>query len=113
MTVLSYKGYATTVELDLDDNILVGRLIGIDDVIGFHAEDLASFVAAFHEAVDDYVETCAKVGKTPQKPYSGNVMFRIDPGVHARAVLAAKVSGKSLNAWGESVLRVAADQAMG
>lgn len=45
-----------------------------------------------------------------QKPYSGKVMFRIDPAVHAQAALAAQPAGKSLNAWGDDALRVAAEK---
>jgi predicted HicB family RNase H-like nuclease len=52
---------------------------------------------AFHEAVGDYVETCAKIGKEPQKPYSGRVIFRVDPEVHRKAALTTELSGKSLN----------------
>jgi len=65
---------------------------------------VADLRGAFHEAVDDYVETCAKVGKEPQKPYSGRVMFRVNPEVHRKAALAAELSGKSLNQWAEDVL---------
>jgi predicted HicB family RNase H-like nuclease len=113
MTIMTYKGYAATAAFDADDCILVGRLAGIDDSVSFHADDGRAFVQAFHEAVDDYVETCAKAGKDPQKPYSGKVMFRVDPAVHAQAALAAKLSGKSLNAWGEDVLRAAAERSVG
>ncbi len=62
----------------------------------------------FMFTVDDYVETCAKIGKEPQKPYSGRVMFRVDPEVHRKAALAAELSGKSLNQWAEEVLDHAA-----
>ena len=113
MTIITYKGYAATVEFDPDDLILVGRLAGIDDSVSFHADDAKAFVEAFHEAVDDYVETCAKAGKAPQKPYSGKMMLRVDPTVHAQAALAAKLSGKSLNAWGEDALRAAAEKSVG
>jgi hypothetical protein len=37
-------------------------------------------------------------------------MFRIDPAVHAKAALAAQLSGKSLNQWAEEALRDAADR---
>ena len=60
--------------------------------------------AAFREAVDDYIETCAKIGKQPQKPYSGKVMFRVKPETHRKAAIAAELSGKSLNQWAEEVL---------
>ena len=63
---------------------------------------------AFHEAVEDYIETCARIGKEPKKTYSGKVMFRVSPEVHRKAALAAELSGKSLNQWAEEVLGRAA-----
>ena len=62
----------------------------------------------YEEAVEDYIETCAKIGKEPQKAFSGQVMFRVDPEVHRKAALAAELSGKSLNQWAEEVLDRAA-----
>ena len=66
------------------------------------------FGKPFHEAVEDYLETCAEIGKQPQKPYSGRMMFRVSPEVHRQAALAAELSGKSLNQWAEEVLDRAA-----
>ncbi|MEO3998197.1 type II toxin-antitoxin system HicB family antitoxin [Mesorhizobium sp. CAU 1732] len=109
MNTMSYKGYSATVAFDEDDEIFVGRIAGITDVVGFHAESVAELKAAFHEAVDDYAETCAKVGKEPQKPYSGKVMFRVKPETHRKAALAAELSGKSLNQWAEEALEAAAN----
>ena len=108
MSTLTYRGYLATVEFDSEDMILTGRIAGINDVIGFHAETPTELLAAFHEAVDDYLETCAKLGKQPEKAYSGKVMFRVPPELHARVALAAKLAGKSLNQWGEAVLARAA-----
>jgi predicted HicB family RNase H-like nuclease len=108
MSLLNYKGFTAKVEFDPDDAILVGKLIGINDVVGFHADSGAALIEAFHEAVDDYVETCARIGKKRSKAYSGKLMLRVDPGVHAEAARAAEVEGKSLNAWSESALREAA-----
>ena len=108
MSSLTYKGYVARIEFDPDDLIFVGRIAEINDVIGFHADTTEALVVAFHEAVDDYIETCAKIGKRPDKPYSGKLMFRVDPEVHASAARAAMRAGKSLNAWAEGVLRAAA-----
>ncbi len=80
-------------------------------MIGFHAQTVEELKLAFHEAVDDYVAACEKIGKTPQKPYSGNLMLRVAPEVHSRAALAAELAGKSLNQWSEEVLAKAADKA--
>lgn len=105
---MSYKGYAARIEYDDEDGILTGQIAGIRDGVGFHADSVEELKEAFHAAVDDYVDTCAKVGKKPQKPYSGRVMFRVDPEVHRKAALAAELSGKSLNQWAEDVLNRAA-----
>jgi predicted HicB family RNase H-like nuclease len=108
MNMMSYKGYSARIEFDADDGIFFGRLAGIRDGVGFHADNVADLKAAFHEAVDDYIETCARVGKSPQKAYSGQVMFRVAPETHRKAALAAELAGKSLNQWAEEVLDRAA-----
>jgi len=99
-----YKGYSARIAYDDDDEIFTGRIAGIRDGIGFHANTVDALRDAFHEAVEDYVETCAKLGKAPQKAFSGQVMFRVDPEIHRKAALAAELSGKSLNQWAEEVL---------
>ena len=109
MNVISYRGYHARLEFDPDDHIFVGHLAGINDVVGFHSDTVAGLEAAFQEATDDYLEACARAGKTPEKPYSGQVMFRIDPATHARAALAAQLRGLSLNLWAEEALRQRAD----
>ena len=108
MSTLSHRGYFARVEFDSDDELFIGRVAGINDVIGFHAGDVDTLKSAFREAVDDYLATCEKLGRAPEKPYSGRVMFRVSPEVHARAALAAEMSGKSLNQWAEEALRAAA-----
>ncbi|MEQ8347350.1 MAG: type II toxin-antitoxin system HicB family antitoxin [Sneathiellaceae bacterium] len=109
--VMHYKNYSARIEFDSEDQILVGHLAGIGDIVGFHAENVADLQTAFHEAVDDYIATCEKIGKIPQKPYSGRMMFRVSPEVHRKAALAAELSGKSLNQWAEEALaRAASDQ---
>ena len=85
-------------------NILVGRLLGIKDVIGFHADNIAELRIAFEESVDDYLETCEKTGKSPDKPASGKLMLRIPPEIHAEALVKAKAAGKSLNQWATEIL---------
>ena len=105
---MNYKGYTARIEYDDEDGIFYGRLAGISDGVGFHADTVEGLRSAFHEAVDDYIETCAKAGKEPQKEYSGKMMFRVDPEVHRKAALAAELAGKSLNQWAEEALEKAA-----
>lgn len=107
MNTLSYRGYSARIDFDNDDDLFVGRIAGIQDVVGFHARSVDDLKEAFREAVDDYVATCKAVGKSPEKPYSGKVMFRLAPEVHRRAATAAALAGKSLNQWAEDVLEEA------
>lgn len=108
MSAMNYKGYSARIEYDDADEIFFGRIVGITDGVSFHADTVKDLKAAFHEAVNDYIQTCAAIGKKPQKSYSGQLMLRVSPEVHAAAARAAELSGKSLNAWGEEALKKAA-----
>lgn len=106
---MTYKGYSARVEFDDEDGILFGQIAGIRDGVGFHADTVTELRVAFHEAVDDYIETCAKIGKEPDRSYSGKVMFRLSPEIHRKAAIAAELRGISLNQWAEEVLQAATD----
>ena len=108
MNALRYKGYMARIEFDADDELFVGHIAAINDIVGFHADTVEALKTAFHEAVDDYLDACRASGKSPEKPYSGKVMFRISPEIHAKAALAAQLQGVSLNLWAEKALKDAA-----
>lgn len=112
MSAMTHKGYAARIEYDNADELFFGKIAGIRDSVSFHADTVSDLKSAFCEAVDDYLATCSKIGKTPQKPYSGKIMVRVDPTVHASAALAAELAGKSLNRWTEDKLREAAEREM-
>jgi predicted HicB family RNase H-like nuclease len=102
---MEYKGYSALINFEANDELFVGRLAGINDIICFHGSTVEELKAAFHESVDDYLIACAEIGKPPERPYSGKVMFRIDPAIHAKAALAAQLKGVSLNQWAEDVMK--------
>ena len=96
--LLEYKGYHTTMTYDSDDDILVGRIVGINDVIGFHASDVKEFKEAFHRAVDDYLDFCRENNKKPEKEYKGAFNVRVTPALHKQLALKAEADGETLNA---------------
>jgi len=104
MKTMRHKGYAARIEYSDEDGCFVGHIAGIQDVVGFHGDSVEELRAAFHEAVEDYLETCKKIGKRPQKAFSGNLMVRVSPEVHAAVATAAEVNGKSINQWVADVL---------
>ena len=108
MNTMTYEGYTARVDFDDVEGIFSGRLLGISDVVGFHADNVPELRAALKDAVDDYAEACARIGKQPEKPASGKLMLRIPPDVHRAALVAAESAGTSLNQWASKVLRQAA-----
>ncbi|WP_372341916.1 type II toxin-antitoxin system HicB family antitoxin [Paraburkholderia aspalathi] len=108
MNSMTYKGYFARVEFDPRENIFVGHVLGVSDRISFHGETVTELTNEFHQAVDHYLEDCAKTGRDPQKPASGKLMLRIRPEVHAAAGIAAAATGKSINQWVDEVLERAA-----
>ena len=104
MSTMTYKGYAARIEYSDEDGCFIGHIAGIKDVIGFHAESVNELRVAFEEAVDDYLVTCGKAGRAPQKPYSGKLMLRVPPEIHARAAMMAEAHGMSINQWAADVL---------
>ncbi|WP_158813367.1 type II toxin-antitoxin system HicB family antitoxin [Methylocapsa sp. S129] len=71
MSAMRHKSYAAHIEYDDEDGIFHGKIAGIDDVVSFHATNVGDLRAAFREAVADYMATCARIGKPPQKAFSG------------------------------------------
>ena len=108
MNTMHYKGYTARLDYDDEDRIIVGRILGIRDIVTFHGEAVTELEHAFHEAVDDYLSACAKLGQEPNKPASGKLMLRVPQEVHHAALVAAGASGKSLNQWAAEVLGKAA-----
>jgi predicted HicB family RNase H-like nuclease len=99
-----YKGYAAHVAFDAEDRVFFGRIVGIVDLVTFHGESVEELEQAFREAVDGYLALSKKLGRAPLKPYSGKIMLRVAPEVHAHAAISAAAHGMSLNQWAEEVL---------
>ncbi len=74
---MSYQGYGVRVEYDNENGIFTGRIAGIRDGAGFRADTVDGLRAAFHEAMEDYLETCAALDREPHRAFSGQMMFRV------------------------------------
>ena len=106
--MMRYKDYLGRVEFDDEAGIFHGEVVNTRDVITFQGRSVDELRQAFHDSVDDYLDWCAERGKEPEKPYSGRFVVRIDPEMHRSIAEAARLAGKSLNAWiADSLARVA------
>jgi predicted HicB family RNase H-like nuclease len=102
---MKYKGYTGVVEFDEESGALCGYVIGLRDLITFEGDSVAGVSQAFHDSVDDYLEFCAERGVSPEKPFSGQFIVRIDPKLHRIMSQAAEERGVSLNALVEGALQ--------
>ena len=101
---MNYKEYEAVVEYDDQDKLFVGKVINTRDVIAFDGLSVDELEASFHAAVDDYLQDCARLGKDPDKPFSGRFNLRIPPELHRQVVIRAEQEGVSLNAFVEKTL---------
>jgi predicted HicB family RNase H-like nuclease len=95
--IMEYKGYYGSVHFSSDDEVFYGKIISIDDLVTFEGASVKELKKSFHEAVDDYLETCASIGKEPDKTYKGTFNVRISNDLHKAAAVYAAVNNISLN----------------
>lgn len=104
--LLEYKGYFGSVQFSSEDDALYGKLVGIDDLIHYRGgKSIRDLKKAFHEAVDDYLETCEGLGKEPNKMYKGSFNIRISPELHRSAAMFATANDISLNDFVKTAIR--------
>ncbi len=94
--MMTYKGYTACVEVDLEAEILFGRVLDINDVVTFKAKTIEEARREFQNSIDDYLEFCKELGQEPDKPFSGKLPFRTTPEHHRKIFIAAKKAGKVL-----------------
>jgi predicted HicB family RNase H-like nuclease len=111
MDTMEYKGYRGAVRYSAEDRLLHGRILGIADVVGFEGTGIEDLEKAFREAVDDYLTLCAKLGREPDREYSGRIPLRIDADLHRCVAIAADSQAKSVNAWIADALEAATSRA--
>jgi predicted HicB family RNase H-like nuclease len=97
MSVLRYKDYQGSV--DFEDDRLIIRILHIDDFITTEIDSASKAQAAFAELVDDYLTTCADLGKEPCRPFKGSFNIRVSPELHRQVAMAAAEANESMNAW--------------
>lgn len=94
---LKYKNYYGSVEFSADDNILYGKVIGINDLVTYEAESVDELKKAFEEALEDYLQTCKDLKKEPNKFYKGNFNVRTSVATHTYLAILAEKKQMKLN----------------
>ena len=64
----TYKGYEGYVEYHEVGKLFLGHIINCRDSIEFESILPETIEESFHAAVDQYIEDCLRLGKSPDKP---------------------------------------------
>jgi predicted HicB family RNase H-like nuclease len=94
---LSHRGYLGSVNFDLDEKVLYGRVLFINDVISYGGESLVELEENFRSALDGYLNLCAEKGISADKPFSGTFNVRIGEQRHKQCALHAAKYDISIN----------------
>lgn len=97
MELMEHKGYTGTVEVSMDDGVLHGKILHINDLVTYEGLTPTELKKAFVEAVDDYLATCKEIGKQPEKPLTGQFNVRIPQELHRQLALRALAEDCSQN----------------
>lgn len=92
-----YKGFEGSMEFSLEDECLVGEVLFVRSKIIYIGETYPELKAAFHDAVDAYLQHCKEKGIAPEKPYSGTFNVRVGTRLHEMAIKTAYQNNVSLN----------------
>lgn len=58
---ISYKGFTARVDFSADNDCFVGWIVGIDDIVTFHADTVENLKTEMKSMVEFYLETCRKL----------------------------------------------------
>jgi len=99
MKYLEYKGYSGSIEYSREDNLLYGKVLGINGLISYEGKSGLELENDFREAIDHYLNDCKESGILPEKPFKGSFNVRVSPELHKKAALLAMESKISLNSF--------------
>ncbi len=99
-----HKGYSGTVEMDCENYILYGEVIGLRGVVTYEGNTLDELERSFKSSLDEYLKFCEEKGESPEKPYSGRFNLRISADLHKQLAFEAAAQDKSLNTYIEEIL---------
>lgn len=105
MKYLEYKSYTGSIEYSPEDNLLYGKVLGINGLISYEGETGKLLEEDFKAAIDSYLSDCEETGKLPEKPFKGSFNVRIPANLHQKAALLAMEAKTSLNNFVAEAIR--------
>lgn len=94
---MQYKNYFGSVHFDSEELIFHGKIEYIRALVTYEATDARGLLKAFHESVNDYLETCHSQKIEPEVPFKGSLNVRLGADLHRRVALAAEQHHSTIN----------------
>ena len=101
---MKYKGYTALIEFSDEDGCLIGKVLGIRDVIVFDGNTVEEIRMVFHDMIDHYIEACAKAGRKPNDPAT-EIMVPVSPVLYAKVSRKAEYDGVPVRTAMETALQ--------
>ena len=95
--VMNHLGYQGSMTISIEDGVLHGSILNINDLVTYEAETPSELLKAFKESVEEYLSFCKRKGVSPEKPMSGSFNVRIGQELHKKSVQYAARKAISLN----------------
>jgi predicted HicB family RNase H-like nuclease len=101
---LIYQDYTAVIRYSSVDEVFFGKVTGLNDLITFEGSSVTELKEAFKEAIEDYLDTCKSIGKSPDKTYKGVFNVRVSSGLHKKAATVALQHKMTLNDFVKTAL---------
>ena len=95
--IIQHKDYYATIHFSSEDEVFYGKILGINDLVTFEGESVKELKKEFKNAIEDYLQTCKELNKSPEKTYKGSFNVRVSPDLHREAAFTALQKNVTLN----------------
>ncbi len=95
--MLEHKDIKGTIEFDKETKMIFGKLVGVNGLVMYEADNAAEFEKNFISAVDDYIKMCEENDLSVKKEYKGVFNVRTTSLLHEKLILIAEERKLKLN----------------
>lgn len=95
--IMQYKGYTARIEYSAEDGCLIGEVIGIKHIIGFHGNSVEDMEREFKISIDTYLVACKKVDIKPDRPANGKITINMPLDTYADIASEAAATGQTIS----------------
>jgi predicted HicB family RNase H-like nuclease len=95
--LLQHRDYFGSIEANIEDDCLFGKVQFIRALVSYEAATVSALASEFAAAVDDYIDTCEKLGVPPEVSCKGSFNVRVGHDLHLAASVTANRQDITLN----------------